>query len=75
MSGRIEPPAGECTDWIVKDDARKRMILARPWRQIARDLWPWFAVMVPIAIIAKLVQSGAGIATPPLWHHRWDDQH
>jgi 23S rRNA pseudouridine1911/1915/1917 synthase len=30
VSGRIEPPAGEWTDWIVKDDARKRMIIARP---------------------------------------------
>ena len=30
VAGRIEPPAGECVDWLLKDDARARMVIASP---------------------------------------------
>jgi tetratricopeptide (TPR) repeat protein len=43
------------------------MLLHRPWPNVWRSIWPWVAVTVPFAVLAKVVQSGAGIPTPPLW--------
>jgi 23S rRNA pseudouridine1911/1915/1917 synthase len=30
VPGAIEPPEGECVDWLLKDDAHRRMIVTRP---------------------------------------------
>lgn len=35
-------------------------ILRRPLRKVVKSVLPWFVAVVPLAIVAKLVQSGAG---------------
>jgi Flp pilus assembly protein TadD len=42
-------------------------ILRRPLRKIARSILPWVLLVVPFAVVAKLVQPGSGIMSPPLW--------
>jgi tetratricopeptide (TPR) repeat protein len=44
-----------------------RMILGRRWRQVARALWPWALIVLPLALVAKRVQSGAGIDSGAIW--------
>ena len=41
-------------------------ILRRSARQMARSVWPWFLVVIPLAIVAKLVQPGAESAPVPI---------
>jgi tetratricopeptide (TPR) repeat protein len=42
-------------------------LLNRPWRSIIRSLWPWFLAVIPIAIIARLVQPTQGTPLTSLW--------
>jgi tetratricopeptide (TPR) repeat protein len=44
-----------------------RIVLGRPVRRVAAALWPWFALAVPVMIIAKIVQPGSGVATVAPW--------
>jgi hypothetical protein len=44
-----------------------RMILRRTWRDVARTLWPWFIAILPLAVVAKVVQSGQEVLSPPMW--------
>jgi hypothetical protein len=44
-----------------------RMILGRRWRDVARSIWPWFIAIVPLAVVAKIVQSGQEVMSPPVW--------
>ncbi len=37
VSGRIEPEADEWTDWVVKDEARQRMVIARAADPAAKE--------------------------------------
>jgi hypothetical protein len=43
-----------------------RMMLQRDWRQIAVSLAPWCAVALPIAIVARVVQSTIGVPPIPI---------
>jgi tetratricopeptide (TPR) repeat protein len=44
-----------------------RMILRRSWGQVLRSAGPWLLAVIPLSIVAKLVQPSAGIPTAPLW--------
>jgi hypothetical protein len=44
-----------------------RMILRRTWREVGRSVWPWVVVIVPLAVVAKMVQSGEEVTSPPMW--------
>lgn len=37
VSGCLQPAEGELVDWIVKDDARQRMIISGPWDASAKE--------------------------------------
>ncbi len=37
VSGHVEPPAGQWTDWVRKDEARQRMVLASPGSAAAKE--------------------------------------
>ncbi len=39
----------------------------RNWKQMASDLWPWVAVALPAAIVAKLVQPAVGVDSVLWW--------
>jgi tetratricopeptide (TPR) repeat protein len=42
-------------------------ILRRSPERIAKSLAPWLALAIPIAVIARLVQTGFGVPAPQLW--------
>jgi tetratricopeptide (TPR) repeat protein len=42
-------------------------ILRRPPERVAKSLAPWVALAIPVAVIAKLVQTGFGVPAPQLW--------
>jgi tetratricopeptide (TPR) repeat protein len=42
-------------------------VVGRPARRVALAVLPYALLAVPVAIVAKIVQSGAGIPTVPLW--------
>jgi protein O-mannosyl-transferase len=42
-------------------------LLGRSWRENFKSLWPWFVLIVPIAVIARLVQNIEGVPFTPLW--------
>ncbi len=43
-----------------------RLLLGRPWRRVARSLWPWAALMIPCALWTRAAQPAPWAATP-LW--------
>ncbi|MEA2735066.1 MAG: protein O-mannosyl-transferase, partial [Humisphaera sp.] len=43
-----------------------RLILRREWREIARSLALWFALIVPFMLVARLVQPAAEVTPTPL---------
>jgi hypothetical protein len=42
-------------------------LLGRSWRENFKWLWPWFVLIIPIAVIARRVQNIEGIPFTPLW--------
>ena len=42
-------------------------ILRRALGKVTLSLGPWFLLAIPIAIVAKMSQPGAGVPTPMLW--------
>lgn len=45
-----------------------RVVFGRSWKQVARSIWPWFAIAVPCVIWTKLIQPGEQIWVPPLMY-------
>lgn len=48
-----------------------RWILNRPAKSIARSLWLWIILAVPVAIIVRLCQQGVLSHPPPIWPRPW----
>ena len=44
-----------------------RALIGRRWRAIGKSLAPWFALAVPIMLIARVVQPAAEVMPAPLW--------
>lgn len=44
-----------------------RLIVGRPWARILPPAAGWLLLVAPLALVARLVQSGAGIDAAPLW--------
>ena len=44
-----------------------RVILQRSWRAIAQSLALWFALTIPIMLIARVVQPAVEVTPAPLW--------
>lgn len=42
-------------------------LLRRTLRENIKWLWPWFVMVIPIAVIARVVQDVAGVPLTPLW--------
>src|SRR5258706_4261183 len=42
-------------------------ILRRSWRQVAKSLIPFLAIVLPLAIVAQLAQSASDAVYPALW--------
>jgi protein O-mannosyl-transferase len=45
-----------------------RAVFARPWKQIARSVWPWFAMAIPCMVWTKLIQPAPRIWVPPVMY-------
>jgi protein O-mannosyl-transferase len=43
------------------------VLLDRPWRAIAKSLVFWFALTIPIMLVARFVQPAADVTPVPLW--------
>ncbi len=42
-------------------------ILRRSAREVVRSIAPWMLMVVPLVLLAKMVQPGSGVASPPVW--------
>jgi protein O-mannosyl-transferase len=54
----VTPALAAVLDWIL---------LQRPLKRVAAALWPWFALAVPVMVVAKVVQPGTGVHPVALW--------
>lgn len=43
-----------------------RAVFGRPWKEIAKSVWPWFAMAVPCMVWTKLIQAGEQMWVPPM---------
>jgi tetratricopeptide (TPR) repeat protein len=68
--GMLCKPTAMVTPLIVV--VLDRLILRRPWRQVAADAWPWFVAIIPLAIVAKAVQPPGSLLRPLAWHERFE---
>jgi len=42
-------------------------VVGRPVRQVARSVWPWFVVVIPFMVVARVLQPAGEVAGLPLW--------
>lgn len=46
-------------------------MLGKPLREMAKVLWPWMVLAIPIAVVARLCQNGILPDPPPIWIRPW----
>jgi hypothetical protein len=46
-----------------------RMVYRRSWRDVAKWLWPWFAMAIVITVIAAKIQMSLPGVGGPMWAH------